>query len=339
MPKRSSRGKESGVKANGASEPRPRGLSRHLEGWQPWSLAILLAGSSAILAVPRSVDPVELPVPIIAPAALEAAHRADDALAARAEAESKRRVPLDFDVRTLGSAVRAYGLADASGRDAEVVIARRDLTEAARRARAHGDEPLLKLRAYQLHLFLRALRIWDATGDEPADLRELGGGFAAMARQNGWIARGRLLVDEAARRALFKKRWSEITMLSGAKGSAFDLAVDEQRALHRFLLAHPPRDEADAGGGMRPPRGLGKDERAAFLVEQYRLRKIEELARIDPAYPADFARGVVLYRVRRYGAAIELFRRHLDAHPDGPLTLRAQNHLRSALERSAADEG
>lgn len=335
MSKRSSRAKDSAVKADGTSEREPRGWSRHFEGWQPALLALFIAGTSAVVAVPRSVDPIEVPLPLIAPATMERVHRADDALAARAEAESKRNEPLDFDVRSLGSAIRAYGLADASGRDADVIVARRDLTEAARRARAHGEEPLTKLRAYQLRAFLRALRVWEATADEPAELRELGGGFTVMARQNGWVSRGRLIMGEDVRRVLFKRRWAEITML---KGSGFDLTTDEQRVLHRFLIAHPPRDEAESAPGPLRARRVGKDERATFLLEQYRLRKIEELAKIDPGYPADFARGVVLYRMRRYGGATEFFRRHLDAHPDGPLTLRAQNHLRASLEH-AADEG
>ena len=41
------------------------------------------------------------------------------------------------------------------------------------------------------------------------------------------------------------------------------------------------------------------------------MKKIEELAALDPSYPADLARGVVLYRLARYPAAVEKFRRHL----------------------------
>jgi len=45
----------------------------------------------------------------------------------------------------------------------------------------------------------------------------------------------------------------------------------------------------------------------------------------------------VLYQLQRYPLAVEEFRRHLDASPDGPYTLRAQNYLRAALERARED--
>ena len=328
---RSFRAKRSGVKAHGDAREE-RGIGRHLEGWQPGALAVLLAGSSAIVAVPRSVDPVDLPEPMIAATSIAHIVRAEDALAARAERESKEGAPLDFDVRTLGSAIRAYGIADAEGVDTRVVIARRDVAQAALRARAHGDDALAKLRAYQLRAFLRELKRWEAEGFETKELRELGGGFADMARRNGWVRHGRLIVDDAARRALFKKRWNELVMAHGVR---LDPAIDEQRALLRFLIRHPPRGESS--DGVRPSRRMSEDEREAFAASQYRLRKIEEIAKIDPAYPADFARGVVLYQMRRFASATEMFRRHLDAHPDGPLTLRAQNHLRASLGH-ASDE-
>jgi hypothetical protein len=340
---RSFRAQSSGVKAHGEAREE-RGLGRHFEGWQPGALAILLAGSSALVAVPQSVDPVEVPVPMIAPEAIARATRADDALAAQAERESRQGKPLDFDVRTLGSAIRAYGLADADGvdtagdesasrlADTRVVVARRDVALAAGKAHAQGDAALAKLRAYQLGAFLRELRRWDAEGVETKELRALGGGFVAMARKNGWVRHGKLLVDEAARRALFKKRWNELVM---TRSDALALTIDEQRALLRLLIRHPPR--VDAGDGIRAPQRLSDDERAAFVASQYRLRKIEELAKIDPAYPADFARGVVLYQMRRFASATEMFRRHLDAHPDGPLTLRARNHLKASLAH-ASDE-
>ncbi|APR82247.1 Hypothetical protein A7982_07596 [Minicystis rosea] len=297
-------------------------------------LAIFLAGTSAILAVPRPVDPTVVPEPTIIPRVLAQAARADDDLAAQAEAEAAHGDRLGFDVRTLGSAIRSYGQADAAGRDTEVVVARRDVAEAGKRALAHGDDALLRLRAYQLRLFLRALRHWEAKGVETADLRELGGAFISMSQHNGWVKDGVVVMDDAVRRAMFKKRWNELTL---ARGGRFELSIDEQRALYRFLIRRPPNDESEAPAAVRALRSMKQDERAAFVTEQYRLRKIDELAALDATYPADLARGVVFYRMRRYPVAMELFRRHLDAHPDGPFTLRAQNYLRAALGH-AADE-
>jgi len=324
----SSRTKSSTVKAHAAGGRRSPGFARHFEGWQPGLLAVFLAGSSALVAVPRSVDPLELPEPTLSPRALAAVARADEALAAQAEREAAGGARLDFDVRTLGSAIRAYGIADAGGNDVEIVAARQRVAQAARVARQRSEEEVIKLRAFQLRLFLRALRHWESQGEELPELRELGGAFIPMAGRNGWIEDGVIVMDDAVRRAIFKKRWNELTLL---RGTRFDLSLDEQRALYRFLLRRPPRDELEAAEAARLPRGTGTSDRALYGAEQYRMRKIDELGPIDPAYPAAVARGVVLYRLRRYALAADQFRRHLEDHPDGPFTLRAQNYLRASL--------
>ena len=61
------------------------------------------------------------------------------------------------------------------------------------------------------------------------------------------------------------------------------------------------------------------------------MRRIDEYARLDPEYPADFARGVAHFGAMAFANAQVAFNRHLAAHPDGPLTLRAQNFARAAL--------
>ncbi len=309
--------------------PKRSGLARHFEGWQPGLLAVFLAGSSAAVAVPRPVVPVDVPEPMLDPRALSRAALADDALARAAE---ERRPPLDFDVRTLGSAICAYGLADAGDEDSMVVVQRQRVAEAVARARTHGDASLVMLRAFEMASFLRELRRWEAEGKESDALHEVGGGFVTMAARNHWMARDgrRLLMDDAVRRALFKKRWNELVMVSGPP---FELGSEETRALLRFFIQHPPRDESP--GAALPALGGGPDQRAAFAAEQYRLKKIDELATIDPSYPADLARGVVNFHLHRYPVATGLFRRYLEAHPDGALTLRAQNYLDAALDRSA----
>jgi len=72
-------------------------------------------------------------------------------------------------------------------------------------------------------------------------------------------------------------------------------------------------------------------------MAQYRLKKLDELAAVDPSFPVHLARGVVLYQLQRYPLAVEAFRRHLERAPDGPFTLRAQNYLRAALGRARED--
>jgi hypothetical protein len=304
----------------GEKPAQQKGLGRHLEGWQPGVLAVFVAGIPALLAVPRPVPPVELPEPMLEPRGLAQAARDDERLANAAERE-----PLDTDVRELGSALRAYGVADATGDDKAVGTERLAVAEAARRAGVHGDEALARLRAYQLRWFLRELRRWEATGQETLELRELGGPFLSRAQKNGWIEGRRLLPDDTVRAVLFKKRWMDLTM---ARGPALDTSSAEQRALARFLLLHPPRDPSSNRTDPRDTIGM---HRVGEQADQYRLKKIDELRTLDPTYPADLARGVVFYQMHRFPQAVEAFRRHLEDHPDGAFAVRAQNYLRAAL--------
>jgi hypothetical protein len=324
---RSSRSVSGRERAHGdgaARDGATRGFARHFDGWQPGLLAVFLAGSSAILAVPQSIQPTEIPEPIVEPRALERVAREDEALAAAAAREH-----LDVDVREVGRAMRAYGLADAEGDDRTVVEERRKITQATGRARAQGDVPLLRLRAYQLASFQRELRRWEGSGEETSELHELGGAFVDTAKKNGWIDEHRLILSPAVRAALFKKRWAS---LAGLGGDAFELNLDENRALYAFLLEHPPHESLAPTRG--DPEGKGAAFRVVMAAEQYRLQTLEDLHRADPGYPVDLGRGVVLYRLRRYALAVEAFRRHLDDHPEGPFALCAHNYLRAALERT-----
>lgn len=283
---------------------------------------MFIAGSAALLAVPRPVDPTDVPEPMIDPRGLERATRTDEARASAAEREG-----LDMDVRELGSAVRELGIADEQVDARALWTARARITAAAARALgAGGEESVLRLRAYQLRLFLGEVRRWQVTGEESRELHELGGGFLRMLRRNGWIdegARGlRMRMDGGALRAAWKRRWNEIT---GVQRAAFEPSLDEQRALYRFLLKHPSHPGHPGGR-------VGAGLRSAY-EHQYLLKKIDELGSIDVAYPADLARGIVLYRLGSYPQSVEAFRRHLDASPDGPFTLRARNYLRAALGR------
>lgn len=324
----SSRAKRSGVKAQPAGGSWSRFFARHLEGWQPWAFPVFLAAVAVTVAMPRPVAPVDLPEPVLTPRALREVARRDEALAARAEKESAGDARLPFEVRALGSAVAAYGVAEVGGDDGEIIAARRAVAAAAKLAAPHGEEPVAKLRAYQLRAFLRSLARWESRGAEvPKEVHELGGAFVETARKRGWAHGKGLDLDDAVRRAMFKKRWNELTY---AKGPAFDLTLDEQRALYRFLLAHPPADEIQASPVVRV-------EHRAYLAEQYRLRKIDELSRIDPEYPANLARGVALYRIGRYPQANAHFTLHLEAHPEGPYTQLAQNYLRASLAHSYED--
>lgn len=298
--------------------PKSSRLARHLEGWQPALLCVLLAGSGAILAVPHPAEPSFLPTPMPDPRALARSREADHRLAQKAELE-----PLDADIRALGSALRAYGIADAASDQHAVVKSRKDVALTAAQALALDEESVLRLRAYQLRAFLRAVRTWEITGIEGPDLTELGGGFTGMLARNGWVSKGRVLLDDAALRAAWKRRWNEIT---GIDRPSFQPTLDEHRAFYRFVLVYPI-------GPSGAPAGASQGAESP-----YRLKKIDEIAALDPAYPADLARGIVLYRLGRYLPAVQAFRRHLEASPDGPFTLRARGYLRAALGRVAEVE-
>jgi hypothetical protein len=278
----------------------------------------MVAGISALLAVPRAVPPSEMPEPLIAPRALEQVARDDLALVAAAEREG-----LDADVRLLGEAVRAYGRAEAADDTDAVVRERARVVEAFQLASAQGETALARLRACQLRSFLRELRRWEQTGEASDELRELGGRFLDGARQEGWIDGRHLLLDEAVRAAQFKLRWMAITT---AHGPSLALAPVERLALDRFLLLYPHRDRS-----WSDPRQGAPLMHAADDEKKYQLRKIDEISALDPSYPADLAKGVVYFRHRSYALAAKSFTTHLEDHPSGPYNVRAQNYLLAAL--------
>lgn len=299
-----------------------RGWARHLEGWQPAVLALLLAGSTAALAIPRSVAPIDLPEPRLDPRAL---HRVEADDAALADAADRQR--LDVDVLKLGTVLFAFGRADADRDDEALSRARRDVLDASLPALRVGPAPVLKLRAHHLRTFLREMAGYDATGTESDRLHEVAGGILRRFEHNGWVhaasAERRVLPDATVLAVLFKKHWNEIV---GLHGDPFDVSLAESRAFYRFLLAHPALPESAGAPGLFEAR--------AVITGQYRLKKLDELAAIDRDYPVQLARGVVYYQLGRFPLAVEAFRRHLDGSPDGPHTLRAQNYLRAALGRT-----
>lgn len=301
---------------------RARGWSRHLDGWQPALLALLLAGSTAAIAITRSAPPLDLPEPRLDPSALHHIALVDAQLAASADAER-----LDVDVLKLGSELFAYGKADALRDDDALSRARRNVLDASARALRVGAMPVLALRAHHLRTFLLEMTRYDATGVESDKLREVGGGFVHRLERNGWVddtrATYRVIPDATVLSVLFKKHWNEV---AGVHGAPFDVTLAEERVFYRFLLAHPALPQSAGAPALLEARSA--------IRGQYRLKKLDELSALDHDYPVQLARGVVYYQLGRYPLAVEAFRRHLEASPDGPYALRAQNHLRAALGRA-----
>jgi hypothetical protein len=105
------------------------------------------------------------------------------------------------------------------------------------------------------------------------------------------------------------------------------MTLDEHRALYGFLLAHPYVEGRGALGA--------KD--TCLAADRWRLRKIEELARIDGSYPYALARGVLFYRLARYPEAVQAFRDYLGGSDDGRYALRARNYLTTAAARAVQE--
>ena len=319
------RGAERAKRKKPAPKEDPRSwVARHLDGWQAGALTLLMAGSAVALGVPRAVEPREIPAPMLDAAAIGAGMARDDGLARQAETQV-----LDVDVRAVGTEVRLYNVLAAEHRDQDLALARRRLLEATARALQGREAELLALRAYQMREFIVELRAWQRSGVQSRALRELGGDFLSAMQRNGWCEgpERTLLLDERVLRVLYKKRWNDIT---GADAGAFALGLEEERLRFGFFLRHPWVERGSPGmqGPVDELRWRTERERA-------RLISIDKLGQIDPSYPADLARGVVLYRLQLFAPAAQAFRRHLERSADGPYTLYAQNYLKAALDRSA----
>ena len=306
------------------------GALRHLEGWEAGVLAVVVALLGTLLVVPLKVAPEDVPLPVVDGKALAATLAREKALAAAIVPALKSDVagPAEgqglYDLRAFGEELRAYGRREAEHESSGVVRERRKLIEAVARARFLGDEKLLGLRAYQTQLFLTEVRRWENTGQESDELVGIGGPFIDLVQRNGWVDGKAIVMDDVLRGIFFKRRWNEVTGLSQG---AFLLSLDEERVFYAFLLTHPYAQNAS---GTSP-----KD--ACRAVDQWRLRKVEALARIDPSYPYQLARGVLAYRLGDHAAAVQAFRDHL-AKNDGTYALRARNYLAAAVARANEEQ-
>ncbi len=283
-----------------------------LEGSAPFVIGLSLALVAAALGAPRATEPLVLPLP--------EPHRATLARKAtedHARVQHAREHGLSYAVRAVGEALRRYGAAVAakSGESPRLLAKLRGLMRDAL-AQKHTEE-LLALRAAQTELFVGATHTWEHRGREDSELTELGGDFCELARRSGWLEDRQLVLGDDERALLFRTRWNELTGV--AETPPFAVTLDEQRARFALLLRHPS--------------GKGRAER---LNRQ--LGYVAAIEKLDHDYPGAFARGVLYYRAEAYDAAAEAFRIALNAHPDGPWTLRAKNHLLEALAHVPAPD-
>jgi hypothetical protein len=275
------------------------GWARHLEGW-PVGLAIVSAAAlSALLVVPRPVEPDGVPPPVI------------DRVEQRLNAQRERaraglaHAGLPLEVRSVGESFRRFGQASAGGQAApELVQAQLHRLVRAAIDQA-GDDALLNLRALQTQLFVQAVARSDA--EPTAELSELGGGLLALGRKSGWFPPSPTAAGREELETLFRVYWADALELHR---HPFAPTLNEWRVYYRFLLSQPVRS------------GRERDQDL-----QRRLGYVADLARNDLDYPVHLARGVLLYQRGAPADAAAELAAHLEQHPDGPWTLRVKNYL------------
>ncbi len=282
----------------------PRGprFARLLEGWELGAITGGMVLATALLAVPRAAEPGVFPVPLLDVADASAARERAATLVERAEREG-----LPFETRAVGDAVRRFGLAvSGGGEDAEHL--RRLMGERVQLALAAGQhEALLRLRAVQSRLFVKAVRAHRFGGPADDELRALGGDFAKRARSNAWVEGGACLASDDELTVLFERRWLELTRLRD--DPRFKPTLGEVRRYYRFLLLHPERHGREA----EPARA--------------RLRYVEALARLDTEYPLALARGSLLAQLGMMPESARALGEHLAQPGRATWNLRARNYL------------
>jgi hypothetical protein len=290
------------VKVQGGADSRFRGIGVVL-------FVVGVTALAAALSAPRATAPEILPLPVPDRAVLRRVKERCGEQAQRA-----REHGLSYDVRAVGEAIRRAGAKTVEGKGAvDPVLGEVRLAVHLAREKK-SDQGLLELLCLQTELFVEATHAYEASGKPSSDLTELGGDFLVNGRKNGWLDGREVALDDAERAALFHLRWAELTGLRGE--ALFSPVLDEYRAYYAAYLR-----------GLSAPEEVG---RAMSVVRALEKR--------DSAYPAAFARGVLFYRAGLYGDAAAAFSAHLAAHPDGPWTLRAKNHVLGALARESGGD-
>ena len=302
----------------------------------PLGVALVLGA----LLLPRRAAPESVPLPVADHAALARVVASDAELAGRA-----RRDPLPGAVRALGSALRTFHTREAADADTQQLFDARRAVDTALVDVLHdpaGAEPLVALRAVQLEGFMDEVRRFEATGQKSPELDALAGAFVRSLTVEGWCEGHTIAPDGAVLRVMFKHMWNGFLGLDAR--AELRPTLDEERVLYAFYLshAHPSKTMRDALSAAR--RGahdaracLALDEAERAATEAWRIDHIARLAKIDPSYPADYARGVASFRRGDFGTSALAFQAWVAAHPGGALALRAQNFLRAAAAAERAD--
>lgn len=292
-------------------------LPRLLEGWELGAITVGLVLAAALLAVPRSAEPGVFPVPLIDQAEARASRERLSALADRAEREG-----LPFETRAVGDGVRRLGVALASG-TGDIDHLQRTIAERLRLAiAAEQVEPLLRLRAVQSRLFVRAVRahVWGSKASP--ELAALGGDFVERGTRNGWLTASGCIASDDELQTLFVRRWTEVTGLRDEP--RFKATLGEIRRYYRFLLLHPERSQQS---------DLPLEQERASR----RLRYVEALSHYDTEYPLGLARGSLLGELGRMPESASALSDYLGRSSGKEWNLRARNYLLYAASQSKAE--
>ena len=295
-------------------EPGRRPFARLLEGWELGAITVGLVLAASLLAVPRAASPGLFPVPLVDLAEARATRERFARLADRAEREG-----LPFETRALGDAVRRLGVALAGGPGDREHLSLL-IGERVRAAMVAGQvDALLRLRAVQARMFVRAVREHGWRGPPSPELAALGGDFTVRALRNGWASRDGCVATDDELTTLFARRWTELTRLRD--DPHFKPTLGELRRYFRFLLLYP-----EHGSGS---------ESAARERASLRLRYVEALARHDTEYPLTFARGSLLGELTLMPESAQALSAYLARPPSGEWNLRARNYLLFAAKGRA----
>ena len=315
--------------------PAPKGNQSRWLALIPLTAGLLMM----LLMMPREAPPEDVPLPQIDQRVLAAIRKDDTERAAAA-----RTTRLAGGALLVGTSLRALNKAHARNASPEEIGVLRITLDVAYRAvvtEEQSTESLRTLRALQLETFLAEVERFEATGQPSEELEEIAGGFVARMSAAGWLTGHTVVLDDAQRRAAYKLVWTATIGADRAPGLA--LSLDEQRVLYTLYLTHPHAAESQRTGYEARRRIAATPEECAkaiavetLAVEQWRAEKVKRLGELDPTYPTAFALGVAHYRAGRYDLSMEDFRTWIATHPDGPLSLRARNHMKAALAMSGS---
>lgn len=287
----------------------PPTIRRNARARLRMSLAVAgMVATVALLGVPRGVPVEDVPLPRIERRLLALELREDEQLAAEALSG------LPFIVRASGEVMRRVGAAEARNDKAAVQELRDQLIEMIQVARsAHGERPLLSLRAIQTHLFLEELGRYVLHRRPSRDLTELGGAILTKARRAGWLQHNRWKASDEELGAMFRVRWTNLAGVT--EPGPLAPRLNDLRLYYRLRLRYP-----DVNSRARSDR-----------IEA-QLRDVSALSELDRDYPHHYATGILQYQLGSLGPALDSFRAHLRQHPDGEWALRARNYATACAD-------